>query len=139
VAGRLALALLIVAVAVIVAALLRARRTREPIRTGFHVPTQLDRSEFARPDAPWLIATFTSATCDSCADTWQKVQVLESDDVSVDEIELSDRGDLHERYDIDAVPTVVIADSTGGVRGSFLGPPPAAELWAIVAELREPD
>lgn len=45
---------------------------------------------------------------------------------------------LHDRYRIDAVPLVVIADREGEVRASFLGEPTATDLWATVAELREP-
>jgi hypothetical protein len=46
---------------------------------------------------------------------------------------------LHDRYGIDAVPTVVVADHEGVVRASFLGQPTAAELWSALAGLREED
>jgi hypothetical protein len=45
---------------------------------------------------------------------------------------------IHERYRIDAVPLVVIADDRGVVRKSFLGPVSATDLWAGVAAAREP-
>ncbi|HEY4332527.1 MAG TPA: hypothetical protein VGM78_08160, partial [Ilumatobacteraceae bacterium] len=46
--------------------------------------------------------------------------------------------DLHTRYKIDAVPTLVIADREGVVRASFLGPVSATDLWAACAEARQP-
>ena len=55
------------------------------------VPTQLDRADFDRPDAPWLVAVFTSATCDTCADVVAKAEVLASDDVAVDHVEWQTR------------------------------------------------
>jgi hypothetical protein len=58
--------------------------------------------------------------------------------VAVQEAEVTRDADLHERYRIDAVPTLVIADAAGVVRGSFVGPVTATDLWATVAELREP-
>jgi hypothetical protein len=45
---------------------------------------------------------------------------------------------LHERYHIEAVPTLVIADREGVVRASFMGPMTATDLWAACAEARQP-
>ena len=59
--------------------------------------------------------------------------------VAVQDVEVTAQPDLHKRYSIDAVPMVLVADSTGDVRASFLGPPPASELWAIVAQVRDDD
>jgi hypothetical protein len=64
--------------------------------------------------------------------------VLASRDVSVFDAEYTANRDLHERYAIDAVPTLVIADSEGVVRASFLGPVSATDLWAACAEARHP-
>ncbi len=102
-------------------------------------PVQIDRNDFARPDAPWLVAVFTSATCRTCAKVWTSTQLVESDDVAVQNVEVSDDAALHARYDITAVPSVVIADAAGVARASFLGPPTSAELWAKLAELRGQD
>ena len=68
------------------------------------VPDQLDRADFAWPEAPWLVAVFTSATCASCADVRSKADVLASNDVAVDIVEFPARRDVHRRYGIDAVP-----------------------------------
>ncbi|MGE5211191.1 MAG: hypothetical protein ACM3MM_07985, partial [Acidobacteriota bacterium] len=52
--------------------------------------------------------------------------------------EYSARRDLHERYAIEAVPTLVVADARGVAVATFLGPMSATDLWAAVAEAREP-
>ena len=59
-------------------------------------------------------------------------------DVAVMDVEYSTTRALHEKYSIDAVPTVVIADSHGVAVATFLGPMTATDLWAAVAEAREP-
>jgi hypothetical protein len=67
------------------------------------------------------------------------VALLASKDVAVQDVSYQQRRDLHDRYGIEAVPVVLVADTEGVVRASFVGPPPAAELWAAVAALREPE
>lgn len=134
---RAILAAAVVVVAVIVAIVLERRRPEAPTQGDWAVPAQLDRADFARPDAPWLVAVFTSATCDSCARTIEQARVLASDAVAVDEAEVKARPDLHRRYHIDAVPIVVVADAEGVVRRSFTGPPSATDLWAAVAGVRD--
>jgi thioredoxin-like negative regulator of GroEL len=96
----------------------------------------VDRSDFERPDAPWLVVVFTSATCSTCAEVWSKAQVLASDEVAVQEVEAVRDRQLHERYQVGAVPIVVIADRDGVVVDSFLGPVSATHLWAALAEAR---
>lgn len=136
---RLIVALVIVAVVAVVALIARRRRVPDaPTQRRFSAPEQLDRNDFARPDAPWLVAVFSSATCDVCAQVAAKANVLECDDVAVVEVEYSANRALHERYSIDAVPTVVVADAQGVAAATFLGPMTATDLWAAVAEAREP-
>ena len=81
---------------------------------------------------------FTSSTCAACASVAAKAAVLACDDVAVHEVEFGADRALHERYGIDAVPTVVVADAQGVVEAAFLGPVTATDLWAAVAEAREP-
>jgi len=136
---RIALAVALAAAAVLVAWLLQRReRADAPVRTGFSVPAQVDRADFDRPEAPWLVAVFTSATCSTCAGTWDKARHLASSAVAVQEVELGAHRALHERYAIDAVPATLVVDGDGVVRRSFLGPVTATDLWAAVAEAREP-
>ncbi|HUF32065.1 MAG TPA: hypothetical protein VMN58_02505 [Acidimicrobiales bacterium] len=135
---RALIAGVLVVVAVAVALLLERRRPAPPTQARWAVPSQLDRADFARPDAAWLVAVFTSLTCDSCAGTAAKAEVLASDQVAVDAVSVQDRPEVHRRYGIDAVPLLVVADGEGVVRASFVGPPTATDLWAAVAEAREP-
>lgn len=131
----LTLAVLAVAVAAVVQ---RRQRTDAPVRTGYAVPAQVDRADFARPDAPWLVAVFTSATCGTCAGVWERARHLESDAVAVQEVEYGADRALHDRYAIEAVPVSLVVDQAGVVRASFVGPVTATDLWAAVAEAREP-
>jgi hypothetical protein len=87
---------------------------------------------------PLLLVVFTSDTCASCAEAVAKAAPLASAEVVVQEVEATARADLHERYRIDAVPMIVIADGDGVVQASFVGPPSATELWAAAAEARGP-
>ena len=136
---RLAIAVGLALVALAVAAVLQRRqRPAAPLRTGYLVPAQVDRADFDRPDATWLVAVFTSATCSSCAGVWERAQPLESASVAVQELEHGrDRG-LHDRYAIEAVPATLVVDGEGVVVASFVGPVTATDLWAAVAEAREP-
>lgn len=135
-----ALTAVVLAVVVLGGAWLAQRRRRPdaPVRTGYAVPTQLDRSDFDRPDAPWLVVVFTSSTCDTCAGVWDRARPLASPAVAVQEAELVARRDLHDRYAIEAVPATLVVDADGVVVRSFLGPVTATDLWAAVAEAREP-
>lgn len=136
---RLIVAAVLVAVAVVVAVLLDRRRPQAPTQPRrWEVPAQIDRSVFPHAERPWLVAVFTSATCDSCARTLPKVRVLESADVATADIAYQDRKDLHEQYAVDVVPMTIVADPDGVVRASFIGEPTATDLWAAVAEVREP-
>lgn len=140
--GAVAQVLIVVVVALVavaVAAVLQRRGTDAPEQgPSWVAPVQLDRQDFDRPEAPWLVAVFSSATCLSCQDAWAKAELLASDAVAVQDVEAVARKDLHDRYHVDAVPMVLVADAEGAVRRSFIGAPTATDLWAALAELREP-
>lgn len=112
------------ALAAAVALLLQRRRPDAPSAPSYHVPTQLDRSDFEEADTPVLVACFTSRTCNSCAATWQAVLagVGDTPAIVVQNIELQDDPlRLHERYKIDGVPTTLVAGPQGIVHASFFG------------------
>ncbi|CAN5746486.1 hypothetical protein BH24ACT2_BH24ACT2_08390 [soil metagenome] len=134
---RLVIAVVLIALAMAVAVVLERRRPDAPTQARWAVPSQLDRDDFTRPDAAWLVAVFTSATCDSCAQVVAKAGPLESPEVALQEVEFAARGDLHRRYGIDAVPCIVVADAEGVVRASHVGPATATDLWATLAEVRD--
>jgi hypothetical protein len=134
---RLLLALGIAVVAAVVALAMRRRGGSDaPTQSTGRIPEQLDRADFAEPDKPWLVVVFASATCDACADVRSKAEVLATNEVSVAVSEYPRDKAVHDRYRIDAVPLVVIADARGVVRKSFLGPVTATDLWAGVAAAR---
>ena len=135
---RLLLLVLVAATAGTLAHLVQRRRPNVPVRTGWSVPQQLDRRDFDRPDAPWLVAVFTSATCDTCGSVVEVARPLESQAVAFQEVEAGERRDLHDRYAIDAVPMVLLVDGVGVVRDHHLGPVTATHLWESLAELRQP-
>ena len=137
---RILIALALAAVVVVIAVVLQRRRPDAPTQPsgGFTAPVQLDRADFERPDAPWLVAVFTSATCETCADVAAKAAILDSGEVAVQVVEAVRDRDLHQRYSIEAVPIVAIAGSDGVVASSFMGPVSSTHLWAALAELRDP-
>ena len=137
-AVRIALAVALIVVACAVAFVLRRRRPAPPPRDVYPVPRQLDRSDFPRATAPWLVALFSSTVCDSCEGLPAKLAVLESADVATCEIESHAQPDLHRRYEIAGIPTTVVADGDGVVRAAFVGAFTATDLWAAVAEARTP-
>jgi hypothetical protein len=138
---RVVLALVLVVVAVVVAVVFQRRKPAPPAGPSWNVPVQLDRADFARPEAPWLVVVFTSATCEACGGVWEKAVPLDAGPagpVVVQQVEVTAAPELHRRYGIDAVPLVLVADEAGIVRTHFLGPVTATDLWAAVAEAREP-
>ncbi len=134
----------VVAVAVVVAAVvvglvLRRRRTvAAPTQPSLAVPAQLDRADFPQATAPWVVVVFSSATCHTCADVRSKAAVLASREVAVVDLEFPSARALHDKYGIQAVPIVAIADAQGVVHRGFAGPVTATDLWAAVADAREP-
>jgi hypothetical protein len=136
--ARIVIALAILAGVGVVAFLMRRRPPDAPPRDVYPVPKQLDRADFPRAEAAWLVALFSSAVCDSCHGLGDKLTPLESVDVAVCEIDAEHHDALHRRYELAAIPTTVIADQQGVVRRAFVGAFTATDLWAAVAELRAP-
>lgn len=134
---RLVIAVAIMVVAGLIAEVVRRRRRADPpTQPRRQLPSQLDRADFDGDG--WLVAVFSSDTCSTCADVIRKADVVRSADVTVAVVSFQERRDLHARYGIDAVPLVVVADADGVVRDGFLGPVTATDLWAAVADAREP-
>ena len=136
---RLFVALAIVFVVAVLALVQRRRRQVDvPTQSVARVPSQLNRSDFSGADVDWLLVVFTSATCQTCADVARKAHVAASGSVHVVDVEFGQEPGVHRRYGIEAVPTTLLADRAGVVRASFMGPMSATDLWAAIAEAREP-
>lgn len=134
---RVLVAVSIIVVALVVAWVLQRRRPSAPTQPErYPLPAQLDRDDFECRSHRWLVVAFTSATCDSCAEATARASVLASPEVGYQEVPWQTRRDLHDRYGIQVVPAIVVADSEGVVQASFVGTPTAAELWTAVAEVR---
>ena len=134
---RLLIAAAIIAVAVVVALFVRRRRPDAPAQVSRSVPSPLDRSDFDHPDAAWLVAVFTSATCDSCAEVVRAARTLAAPpEVVVTDVEYQTRRGLHDRYRVEAVPMVLIADAAGVVRAGRFGPVSAVELASALSAAR---
>jgi hypothetical protein len=137
-AVQLAIGVLVLVVAGALSWRLRRGRPDAPPRDASPVPRQLDRADFPSPAAPWLVAYFSSVTCASCQGLGPKVSALSSSEVAVCELAFEDERELHERYDIAAIPMILVADRAGVVLRAFVGATSATDLWAAVAEVREP-
>ena len=130
----------IAGIVAIAALLIRRNRVRDvPTQKLFVAPTQIDRTDFMSQSQDWLVVVFTSASCHVCADMAAKAKVLATREVAVIEVEYEMQRDLHTRYNIEAVPTIVICDVRGVVHKSFMGPLSATDLWAAMATAREPE
>ena len=124
----------------------RRRRADAPTQRTWTVPEQIDPRDIFGSDSAdvagnvseWAIVVFTSATCHVCADVAAKAQALKSRRVAVLEFEYSNDRAMHDKYRIDAVPTLLVCDRAGIVKHSILGPVTATDLWAAVARVREP-
>ena len=132
-----------IGVFVVVAAVALVARRRQvvdvPTQKSWTVPQQLDPADFPARGEGWSVVVFTSSSCHVCADVTAKAVVLASPELTVTEVEYSARRDLHTKYGVDAVPTLLVADRDGVVRHHSLGPVTATDLWAAVARVRDPD
>jgi hypothetical protein len=138
--ARVLVGVAVLAVVGVVAVVLERRRRAgaTPLRDPFPVPRQLTRTDFPRPEAPWLVALFSSTTCDGCEAMRGRVSALDTADVSVVDVSWQEGRTLHERYEISGVPMVLVADAEGVVRRAFIGSVTATDLWAAVAGARDP-
>ena len=138
-ATRVVIALVVLVIVAVIAVVLERRRrsTGAPIRDPYPIPRQLTRADFPRPDAAWLVALFSSASCDGCAAMREKVLAVDSPEVVAVDISFQADRVVHERYQISGVPMVLIADHEGVVQRAFLGTVSATDLWAALAGARD--
>jgi hypothetical protein len=133
---RVVIAAGLVVIAAAIAAVLNRRRPQPPTQERVAVPAQLDREDFPESDKPWLLVVWTSQTCESCARATAKAKLLEGPAVGYVEVPWQERRDLHERYGVEDVPLLVLADQEGVVQVSFVGTPEFADLAGAVAAAR---
>ena len=133
---RLLVLVMVAALAGLVAVLLQRWRPGGPVATGWSVPGHLDRADFAEPDVPWLVAVFSSTDCTTCAPMVTEAHTLAAAQVVVQEVPAESASELHDRYQVDVVPMLVVADGDGLVRAHHLGPSTPGVLRAVLEGAR---
>jgi len=126
---RLILLAVLTVAAIGVAALLQRRRTEPPSSPSYRSITEIDRSEFAHPEAPTLVVMFGSSTCATCPTVWSTIESL---DVPSERVDVQDDPIRHKRYRIDGVPTTIVANRAGIVGRTFFGPVSAQDLQSAL-------
>lgn len=113
--------------AIAVAYLLQRRRPEPPSSPSYRSISEIDRSEFAHPDANILIVMFGSTTCNTCPVVWETIESL---GVPAERVDVQDDPVRHKRYRIDGVPTTIVVNAAGIVGRTFFGPLTAEDLRA---------
>jgi hypothetical protein len=121
--------------AAVVAVVANKRPPDPPTTPQFATPQQVDRTDFAGATAPWLLALFSSETCLSCHDARASLEPVEFSQVQVQDLPVEQHRALHQRYGIDAVPIVILADAHGVVRWSYLGAPPQEAIRDVLVDI----
>lgn len=99
------------------------------------LPYQLDRSDFNNPSIDWIFVLFTSDTCDACDLVLSEVSKISLPNVVVQNINYATNKSLHVRYEIDAVPILLLADQQGIVQWSFAGVPSSIAISEALVNL----
>jgi len=94
-----------------------------------------ESEDFEKPQGKWLLIFFSSDTCNSCNNVRSLINDLTDDSFHIQEIEFPKRKDLHQRYGINSVPIVLIANEEGVVIWSFAGVPPSDLISDVVSSL----
>lgn len=68
------------------------------------------------------MVVFSSESCETCKPVVAESMKLASLGIAIQEVAAETKKDLHEKYDIDAVPMLLLVDKFGVVRSSHLGP-----------------
>ena len=104
------------------AVFLKKFNTKNFTNSGWSVPGHIDRNDFEFSDANWLAVIFSSDTCETCKPAVAESMKLSTLGIAVQEIPVETKKHLHQKYDIDAVPMLLLADEFGVVKSSHLGP-----------------
>ena len=126
---RIGILVALTIIAVGVALLLQRRRTEPPSSPSYRVISEIDRAEFAYPEASILVVMFGSNTCNTCPVVWDTISEL---DVPSERVDVQDDPKRHKRYRIDGVPTTIIADAAGIVTKTWFGPVTKEQLQQFV-------
>ena len=130
----------IVIVLLLIAVFLFASRRKETNVqvTNYELPTYIDITDIKSNSKDFFVIIFSSENCDGCKIVLEKAKVLESNSVAVEEIsyQTTQGKKLHLKYQIEAVPSLLIVDKHGNVIKTYMGNVTATDLWAAVAQAR---
>ena len=125
--------------AALVAYFVNRRGTDSPSVPKNSLPIQIDRKDFNEPTTSQLLVLFSSETCDSCETARELLQNYSLDSVCVQEVQFPQQRDIHERYGIDSVPIILVADVDGVVLWSYAGVPADDLFFNMVSSLQGPN
>ncbi|MDP6323088.1 MAG: thioredoxin family protein [Acidimicrobiales bacterium] len=120
--SRLLVLIILSCAASLIAILLRKFNYRNFVTSGWSIPGHLIREDFGFLNDPWLVVIFSSESCETCKPVVAEGMKLASLGIAVQEVAAETNKGLHEKYDIDAVPMLLLVDKFGVVRSSHLGP-----------------
>ena len=127
----------------IVAVLLRKLNYRNFVTSGWSIPGHLSREDFSFLNEPWLVVIFSSESCETCKPAVAEGMKLASLGIAIQEVTAETNKGLHRKYDIDAVPMLLLVDKFGVVRSSHLGPSDFDEvkksIEAVIFETQQSD
>ncbi len=128
---------LVVSVVAVLIWVSRSKRA-ETVIPSYDAPAKIDTSDFGMTDKEAVVVLFSSSSCESCNLVKSKAEVLITEKVGVYIADYQDveGKTLHEKYSIEAVPTLIVCDSAGVTQKAFLGTITATDLWAAVASVR---
>ena len=132
---NLILVLLLGAFAIIVAYIANNRRTDSPSVPKISLPIQVDRNDFDMPDMQWLLVFFSSESCSSCIQVREILSGIPMNSIHIQEVSFPQGKNLHNRYAINSVPIVLIANLEGVVIWSYAGVPPNDLIENLISTL----
>jgi len=119
--SRLLVLIVLSSGASLAAVLLKKLNYRNFVTSGWSIPGHLSREDFGFLNDPWLVVIFSSESCETCRPVVAEGMKLTSLGIAIQEVAAETNRELHEKYDIDAVPMLLLVDKFGVVRSSHLG------------------
>ena len=129
------LVLLLGAFAISVAYIANNRRTDSPSVPKSSLPIQVDRNDFEMPVMKWLLVFFSSESCSSCIQVRETLSDIPLNSIHIQEVSFPQEKNLHNRYAINSVPIVLIANLEGVVTWSYAGVPPNDLIENLISTL----
>jgi len=123
-----------VVIALVVSTLARRHASPAETEADHHIPDHLDGTDFNNPDGRRMLVVFSSNKCDTCAVVVESAMKLDFPWLMVDVVDIETREGLHNKYGIDAVPVTLLAETSGHVVKSFLGPAGLALMKQAIAD-----